>query len=587
MGNALLLAAVKDRQAVALADAILPFDNLRVHEVETFWRAFYDSATSFALSKSQLRSICCRAVAGGVSSLQGSNARVAEYADAAFDLFADPFMQRRWQQLQPGARAMQSQQYANASDSLAAIDALEFLSAIAFIAAIPLDEKIDLLFDSWDMSEDGALDLDEFTISLKSTLSGLAKIIQPVAPSLATRATDVDPVVDEEEIIILAESNFREIANCGGAVSKEKATEQESVTITCEQFREFCMKNKRAKELFDLFDVADASPEHGGAGGGDAGGLMESAETAELVAKLDRHSDPSESTTAVGVSVDALQDDVGDMFLAVKPWIGAIVAPSKIPPLSKGAPLVSVQLDWIFGYSAQDCKNNVRFASITTGAKAGRFEEIVYPAAAACVVLNTKTMKQRHHLAHTDDVLSLCLHPRLSLAASGEIGKQPKIIVWDLESMEAQCIMQGFHKRGILQLAFLTPEMLVSIGGDDEHSIAVYESANNWKSALLKIAVKGNKAAPFHITTNPRMPSEFVTCGQKYIEFWSLEGKTLVSKKGRQLTNVVKAHEGAITALSYSAGLLLSGGRDGQITQWDDKLKQKNDSRWHPSIGNL
>eukprot|EP00644_Phytophthora_capsici_P006221 jgi/Phyca11/17988/fgenesh1_pg.PHYCAscaffold_32_\ len=104
MGNAFLLAAVKDRQAVALADAILPFDNLQLHEIETFWRAFYDSATSFALSKSQFR-------------------------------------KKRWQQSQLGSRGLQSQQYQNSNDSLAVIDALEFLSAIAFIAAIPLDEK--------------------------------------------------------------------------------------------------------------------------------------------------------------------------------------------------------------------------------------------------------------------------------------------------------------------------------------------------------------------------------------------------------------------------------------------------------------
>ncbi|ETP32383.1 hypothetical protein F442_18894 [Phytophthora nicotianae P10297] len=599
MGNALLLAAVKDRQAVALADAILPFDNLRLHEIEAFWRAFYDSATSFALSKAQLRSICCRAVASGVSSLHSSSVRVAEYADSAFDLFTESLMQRRWQQVQPGVRGLQSQQYQNPSDSLTAIDALEFLSAIAFIAAIPLDEKIDLLFDSWDMSEDGALDLDEFTISLKSTLSGLAKIIQPASCS---RTTTSDATVDEEEIVMLAESTFRDISNCGASSSKETRSE-ESPTITCEQFREFCMKNKRAKELFDLFDVAD---EMRGINHEEEGMPL------ELVAKLEKHSDPTESSATVDTPMDAMQDDVGDMFLAVKPWIGAIVAPTKIPPLSKGAPLVSVELDWIFGYSAQDCKNNVRFAATTANAKSGRFEEIVYPAAAVSVVLNTKTMKQRHHLSHTDDILSLCLHPRLPLAASGEIGKQPKIIVWNLETMDDQCVIQGFHKRGILQLAFLSPDMLVSIGGDDDHSIAIYESSNNWKSAVLRISVKGNKAAPFHITTNPRVPSEFVTCGQKYIEFWSLGGKELVSKKGllgkkgslqpfpvaqyletadqavvvgtsdgclylfvgRQLTNVIKAHEGAITVLFYSSGVLLSGGRDGQIIQWDDKLKQ-------------
>ncbi|KAL4155059.1 hypothetical protein PRNP1_007173 [Phytophthora ramorum] len=291
MGNALLVASVKDRQAVALADAILPFDNLRLREIEAFWRAFYDSATSFALSRSQLRSICCRAVATGISSLQGSNSRIAEYADAAFELFADPFMQRRWQ---PGARGMHSQQFSASSDSLAAIDALEFLSAIAFIAAIPLDEKIDLLFDSWDMSEDGALDLDEFTISLKSTLSGLVKILQPVGPNLAVRAANSDTVVNEEEIVMLAESTFREITTCGVSLSKEKLPAQEAATITCEQFREFCAKNKRAKELFDLFDVADASPEKRGIEAGDREDSMESTEIT-LVAKLEKHSESSDS----------------------------------------------------------------------------------------------------------------------------------------------------------------------------------------------------------------------------------------------------------------------------------------------------
>ncbi|KAG1711816.1 hypothetical protein DVH05_009058 [Phytophthora capsici] len=460
------------------------------------------------------------------------------------------------------------------------------------------------------MSEDGALDLDEFTISLKSTLSGLAKILQP---NFSNTAMSLETTVDEEEIIMLAEATFREIGSCGGvSLSKDKGSEADLATITCEQFREFSLKNKRAKELFDLFDVAGASNGQHDPDFIVEGGPLEKAETVDLVTKLERHSDLPDSSTVVNTSLDVTQDDVGDMFLAVKPWIGAIVPPSKTPVLSKGAPLVSIKLDWIFGYSAQDCKNNVRFVTTTANAKAGRVEEIVYPAAGACVVLNTKAMKQRHQLAHTDDVLSLCLHPRLPLAASGEIGKQPKIIVWDLDSMEVQCILQGFHRRGILQLAFLSPELLVSIGGDDDHSIAIYESSSNWKSAVLKISVKGNKALPFHVTTNPRVPNEFVTCGQKYIEFWSLEGKELASKKGllgkkgslqpfpvaqylesvdqavvvgtsdgflylfvgRQLTNVVKAHDGAITALSYSSGTLLSGARDGQIIQWDDKLKQ-------------
>ncbi|RLN68841.1 hypothetical protein BBJ28_00002720 [Nothophytophthora sp. Chile5] len=615
MGNALLLAAVRDQQAVALADAILPFDNLRVHEIEAYWRAFYDHVTSFALTKSELRSICCHA-ATCVGAPQASSSLVAEYAEAAFDLFADPSMQRRWQQLQPGTRLPPSQQFPSTDDHSAVIDALEFFSSIAFVAAIPLDEKVDLLFDSWDLSEDGALDLDEFTISLKSTLSGLAKILRPVVPSLSAsgnRSASFEAAIDEDEIVLLAESAFREIASCGAAsttASKDKAVTQDPVTITCEQFRDFCVKNKRAKALFDLFEVAEAEATETEEADYKA---STSDETIDLVTKLAKHTQLSASQDIEDVQIGTATSDVGDMFLAVKPWIGAIVPPSKTPPLSRSAPLVSVHLDWIFGYSAQDCKNNARYALTSTNGRAGRYDDIVFPAAAACVVLNTTTTKQRHHLAHTDEVLSLCLHPRLPLAASGEIGKQPKIIVWNLNTTETQCIMQGFHKRGVLHLAFQTPETLISIGGDDDHSIAIYESSNGWKSATLKISVKGNKAVPFHLTTNPLEPSEFVTCGEKYIEFWTLEGKTLASKKGvlgkkgtlqlfpvaeylggssaqavvvgtndgclytfiaRQLTTVVKAHDAAVAALFYSSGSLLSGGRDGQILQWDDKLKQ-------------
>ncbi|KAL7687927.1 putative guanylate cyclase activating protein [Plasmopara halstedii] len=593
MGNALLLAALKDPESVDLADAIIPFDNLRLCEVETFWRAFYDSATSFAVSRSQLRSICCRAITLGVPSLKIHNASITEHADSIFDLFSQSTILRRFQQVQVEARGSQSQQYQRSNDNTIFIDALEFLSAIVLIAAISMDEKIDLIFDSWDMSEDGALDLDEFTISLKSTLSGMAKILQPTS---GCKSTNVDVEVDEENVFMLAELAFQEIANCGALMSEGGGSKEEINTITCEQFREYCLKNKQAKDILRLFDVANSNLKKF------ESGFEEEEISGELMAKLKKQTE---------IPITPADAGVGDMFLALKPWVGAIVPPTKPPPLCNAAPLDSVRLDWVFGYSAQECKNNVRFVTTTAAAKSGHFEEIVYPAAAACIVLNTKSMKQRHHLFHTDDVLSLCLHPCLPLAASGEIGKQPKIIVWDLDTLEVQCIITGYHKRGVLQLAFLSAELLISVGGDDDHSVAIYASST-WKSATLKVAVKGNKAAPFHVTTNPRVCSEFVICGQKFVDFWSLGSKELVSKRAllgkkgslqpfpvaeylgkmdqavvvgtsdgslylfveRQLTKVVKAQDGAITALFYSSGHLLSGGRDGRIIQWDDKLNQ-------------
>uniref|UniRef100_K3WHU2 EF-hand domain-containing protein n=1 Tax=Globisporangium ultimum (strain ATCC 200006 / CBS 805.95 / DAOM BR144) TaxID=431595 RepID=K3WHU2_GLOUD len=605
MGNT-LQAALKDHDAFALVDVILPYDNLHINAVEAYWRSFYDVATSFALTKAQLRQICCRTAC--FLDPHASTQCAMNYADHAFELFLDPQWRQSHHHHHQQSQRYQQQQQLQSQQHPFVIDALEFFSAIAFVSASSMDEKIDLIFDSWDMSEDGALDLDEFTISLKSTLAGLGKILKPTSQSAATKYhfDAVSGIIDEQEVDLLADRIFREIANVPPSSSGVN-----QISITCEQFREYCTQNKTAKNLFEFFDLADASLLEEDGEEGDNSLFLEMNEEARLVhnalAKA-RVSDESSPST-----VDISAEDHGDEFLAVKPWKGAIVPPSKIPPtLSKAVPLVSIKLDWIFGYSAQEGKNNVRYI-LTHGVNNmnNQPEEIVYPAAAACVVLNTKTMRQRHHLAHTDDVLCVCLHPKLPLAASGEIGRQPMLIVWDLVSTESKCILQGFHQRGILQIAFQTEELLVSIGGDDVHSVGIYESKDAWKSATLKIFAKGNKAVPFHLATKPASANEFVVCGQKYIEFWTIEAKAVISKKallgkkgtlqpflvaeylkdtsltvvgtndghlylfnGRDLSSVVKAHNGAVNALHFATGALLSGGKDGQIFIWDEKLKQ-------------
>jgi hypothetical protein len=48
-------------------------------------------------------------------------------------------------------------------------------------------------------------------------------------------------------------------------------------------------------------------------------------------------------------------EGTGDQFMAVKPWIGAIKAPSKVPKDDKTAPSVSLELQWAYGYAHAAC----------------------------------------------------------------------------------------------------------------------------------------------------------------------------------------------------------------------------------------
>ena len=49
---------------------------------------------------------------------------------------------------------------------------------------------------------------------------------------------------------------------------------------------------------------------------------------------------------------------------------------------------------------------------------------------------------------------SLAVHPNKELFATGQIGKDPFICVWNSKTMEMVSILQGGHERGIATLAF-------------------------------------------------------------------------------------------------------------------------------------
>ena len=79
------------------------------------------------------------------------------------------------------------------------------------------------------------------------------------------------------------------------------------------------------------------------------------------------------------------QVDGGDEFLAVKPWLGQMKEPSgyKKPPLNQNhPPKADLTLEYVHGYRAKDCRNNVRYL------KSGH---IVYHAAGLGIVVDTST----------------------------------------------------------------------------------------------------------------------------------------------------------------------------------------------------
>jgi WD40 repeat protein len=92
----------------------------------------------------------------------------------------------------------------------------------------------------------------------------------------------------------------------------------------------------------------------------------------------------------------------------------------------KTAPVSHLRLEWVYGYRGHQCRNNLFYTAT---------EEIVYFVAGVGVIYNIREHGQRFFLGHNDDIICLALHPDRRLVATGQVGNDPYICVWDSVSM--------------------------------------------------------------------------------------------------------------------------------------------------------
>jgi microtubule-associated protein-like 6 len=309
------------------------------------------------------------------------------------------------------------------------------------------------------------------------------------------------------------------------------------------------------------------------------------------------------------------QDSVADAQ-AVKPWIRSINAPTAAPEQSLLQPKMELQLEWIHGYTGEGSRSNAAYSA--SG-------EIVYPAAAAVIILNKDTNVQRH-LLHACAVQSLAMHPRGKLVASGQAGVSDAIVtVWEISTGSIVRILKGIHRRGVSALAFSSDgNFIVSAGLDDNHIVCVTE----WMSGRVQRTIVGGDAKVLCLAMSPN-GSVLAQAGIGHVVFHEFfdeteggykgDGCNVVSKKGivggragqgmvqdmlsigwvrglpvvgtadgalyqfssgaagteRMIETLVHAHDGAVNTIftDVTTGTLVTGARDGKVKLWSQSLE--------------
>ncbi|XP_053329253.1 echinoderm microtubule-associated protein-like 2 isoform X2 [Spea bombifrons] len=298
-----------------------------------------------------------------------------------------------------------------------------------------------------------------------------------------------------------------------------------------------------------------------------------------------------------------------------------IEAKGELPPKE-------LQLEWVYGYRGRDCRSNLFL--LPSG-------ELLYFAAAVCVLYDPVAGTQRHYRGHTDDIKSLAVHPDSVTIASGQVagnsqdGKAlpPHVRIWHSVSLCTLHVLGvGSFERAVTCLSFSKADggsHLCACDDSGDHVLSVWQWQRELKVTEVKCSTEPVLAATFH----PTEPNLIITCGKSQLYYWSIEaapsgvagvGPTLSKRQGvfekhekprfvlclafaengdvvtgdsngnlfvwgkgthRISLAINGAHEGGVFALCVCRdGTLLSGGgKDGRVILWDREYKRVRETR--------
>ncbi|CAG9313094.1 unnamed protein product [Blepharisma stoltei] len=280
---------------------------------------------------------------------------------------------------------------------------------------------------------------------------------------------------------------------------------------------------------------------------------------------------PEDNQAMVGL-FEMEEAGAGEQALAVKPWLGAIKAPSNAPAFQNQPPNINMRLEYAYGYRCFDSRQNLFYTSNPN--------QVVYMTAALGVVLDKSNNTQKFFGAgnvkqangHSDDITALAVTTNRDLVATGEVGQNPKICVWSVSNPEAGPrvdVKLGRGRRAVSCLGFsFDGRYLAACDMHNDHYVSVWEVSTGRK-------VAEQKGGPDKILDVCWSKTElkFCTAGIKHIYFWTLDNGTLTNNKGLfgsqgEATNMTSAQW-------FGDGTAVTGGQNGMLYHWQDRELRK------------
>jgi len=418
------------------------------------------------------------------------------------------------------------------------VDSLEMLSAFAILSGMELEDKVRYIFGIYDFDESGLLTLDECILAMRATIGGLCKIAGISHPL-------------ENDIENIAVSAFPTDEN----VPEGSMGEDGAGTINRDNFILFARRTSEIMSWLDYFgDIEDTTSTE----------MNLEGMVSKRIVYRDLPPKRDITNTAANNHDDGLlyrldiEKSTPKMEVTPLPqWrqAAAFTEPGGTES-DPNIPNMYIKLKSVFGHNT-----HVRGAIHYTKGRG-----IVYSSGAVGVCFDIETGEQRYCIEHNDTISCLRLYEKESgkvLIASGEVGLEPRIVIWDTDTMDSLAILRGFHKNRIASCDFSpNGKRLASVGDDKYHSVAIWDWTKN--SLLYTAQSTINPVNDLRYVSKNR----FVTCGVNHLHLWTSEERTLRRSRG---IFGRKTQRQAILCVLALGDVIVSGTITGNFLIWDGR----------------
>ena len=129
-------------------------------------------------------------------------------------------------------------------------------------------------------------------------------------------------------------------------------------------------------------------------------------------------------------------------------------------------------MQWIYGIRIDDIREPIHYLQLSSQKAAN--EQLLYICGNNVVIFFPKLNTQQFYCRHSKPVSCIEISQSKRIAASGEMGDDPQIHIWDIKSLRTLWILDSLQKSSVAFLKFIDDDRsLVTVGERDQSPITI------------------------------------------------------------------------------------------------------------------